>query len=227
LGYRREEFAGYGIPIENRGGRANEALQIIRRLWQGETVTYTGRHFQIEKAHLSPLPIQKPNPAIWVGGYTSSAYRRAARYGDGMVPAGNLEQAYDAYVRELSAAGRDTSRPRIAATAGGAMFFAVSNDPERTWHQMAPHVAYHINMYASWSGTTQGYPRIDNPAMLKDYPGFLTVVTPEEAVSRIKAATAKVPIERWYTMVRPPGYPIEKARENLELFAARVIPQFR
>ena len=227
LGYRREEFAGYGIAMETRGARADEALQIIRRLWQGETVTFRGRHFQIEKARLSPLPLQKPNPPIWVGGYTSSAYKRAARYGDGMVPAGNLEQACDAYLRELRALGKDAARPRIAAAAGGAMFFAVSNHPEKTWREMAPHVAYHINMYASWSGTTQSYPRIDDPAALKSYPGFFTVITPDEAVSRIKAAAKKVPVERWYTMVRPPGYPLEKARQNLELFATHVIPYFR
>jgi probable F420-dependent oxidoreductase len=227
LGYRREEFAGYGIPIEGRGARADEALQIIRRLWQGESVTFRGRHFQIENARLSPLPLQKPNPPIWVGGYTPAAYRRAARYGDGMVPAGDLETASAAYRRELKAAGKNDSHPRIASTAGGAMFFAVSNDPEKTWREMAPHVAYHINMYASWSGTTQSYPRIDDPATLKAFPGFLTVVTPQEAVVRIKAACAKVPIERWYTMVRPPGYPLEKARQNLELFATQVIPHFR
>jgi probable F420-dependent oxidoreductase len=227
LGYRREEFAGYGIPIESRAARAEEALQIVRRLWQDETVSFNGRHFQIENARLSPLPLQKPNPTIWVGGYTRSAYRRAARYGDGLVPAGNLEQARDAYVEELRAAGKDASRPRLAATVGGAMFFAVSNDPEKTWREMAPHVAYHINMYASWSGTTQSYPRIDDLGQLKQYPGFLTVVTPEEAIMRIKAATAYVPLERWYTMVRPPGYPLDKARENLELFASRVIPHLR
>jgi probable F420-dependent oxidoreductase len=227
LGYRPEEYAGYGIPIASRGSRADEALQIIRHLWQGETVTFRGRHFQIENARLSPRPLQRPNPPIWIGGYTPSAYRRAARYGDGMVPAGNLEQAYEAYLHELRAAGKDVSHPRIASTAGGAMFFAVSNDPEKTWREMAPHVAYHINMYASWSGTTQSYPRIDDPAGLMSYPGFFTVVTPQEAVSRIKQATEKVPIERWYTMVRPPGYSMEKARENLELFATEVIPHFR
>jgi alkanesulfonate monooxygenase SsuD/methylene tetrahydromethanopterin reductase-like flavin-dependent oxidoreductase (luciferase family) len=190
-------------------------------------VSFNGNHFQIEKARLSPLPLQKPNPTIWVGGVTRAAYRRAARYGDGLVPAGNLEQAYDAYIGELRAAGKDASRPRIASSAGGAMFFAVSNDPEKTWRELAPHVAYHINMYASWSGTTKSYPRIEDPSELKSYPGFFTVATPEEAIRRIETATAQVPIERWYTMVRPPGYPIDKAGENLELFATRVIPHFR
>ena len=44
VGYRVEEFAGLGIPREQRGGRANEGLAIIRRLWEGETVTFKGKY---------------------------------------------------------------------------------------------------------------------------------------------------------------------------------------
>jgi alkanesulfonate monooxygenase SsuD/methylene tetrahydromethanopterin reductase-like flavin-dependent oxidoreductase (luciferase family) len=46
LGYRPEEYAGYGLDIKSKGSRANEALEIIRRLWQGETVSFHGKHFQ-------------------------------------------------------------------------------------------------------------------------------------------------------------------------------------
>src|SRR6516164_407543 len=47
LGYRRVEYAGHGVEMQGKGTRANEALQIIKRLWQGETVSFHGRHFQI------------------------------------------------------------------------------------------------------------------------------------------------------------------------------------
>jgi alkanesulfonate monooxygenase SsuD/methylene tetrahydromethanopterin reductase-like flavin-dependent oxidoreductase (luciferase family) len=43
LGYRPQEYAGYGLDINRKGARANEALQIIRSLWQGETVTFHGK----------------------------------------------------------------------------------------------------------------------------------------------------------------------------------------
>src|SRR6202521_2013954 len=48
LGYRPEEYAGYGLDISRKGSRANEALQIIRALWQGETGTFHGKHFNGE-----------------------------------------------------------------------------------------------------------------------------------------------------------------------------------
>src|SRR5271163_153738 len=85
LGYRPEEYAGYGVDISRKGSRANEALQIIRALWQGETVSFHGKHFKVAGAKLSPRPVQQPNPPIWVGGFTRGAARRAARYGDGYI----------------------------------------------------------------------------------------------------------------------------------------------
>ena len=53
LGYRPEEYAGYGLDIKSKGSRANEALEIIRRLSQGKTVSFQGTHFNIDHAKLS------------------------------------------------------------------------------------------------------------------------------------------------------------------------------
>jgi alkanesulfonate monooxygenase SsuD/methylene tetrahydromethanopterin reductase-like flavin-dependent oxidoreductase (luciferase family) len=85
LGYRPAEYAGYGLEIKRKGARADEALEIICRLWQGETVSFQGQHFAIARATLSPRPVQRPHPPIWVGGFSTAAARRAARYGDGYI----------------------------------------------------------------------------------------------------------------------------------------------
>jgi alkanesulfonate monooxygenase SsuD/methylene tetrahydromethanopterin reductase-like flavin-dependent oxidoreductase (luciferase family) len=85
LGYRAGEFEGLGLKYKERAGRMNEALEIIRRLWEGETLTFHGKHFHVEGARVSPEPVQKPRPPIWVGGFAAGATRRAARYGDGYI----------------------------------------------------------------------------------------------------------------------------------------------
>src|ERR1700756_4301599 len=105
LGYRPEEFAGYGINLKTRASRANEALEIIRRLWQGEKVTFHGKHFNIDGAKLTPRPVQQPNPPIWVGGFTKAATRRAAKYGDGYIGPSN-KAVYEMYLHELRAVGK-------------------------------------------------------------------------------------------------------------------------
>ena len=227
IGYRPEEFAGLGIPRQQRGGRANEGLEIIRRLWEGETVTYHGKYFEIENARLSPEPVQQPRPPIWVGGFSEPAVKRAARYGDGYIGSGDMKALVQTYQAELRALGKEkeADHPKLA---GGFFWLLVANDPDKTWHDMAPHVLYQLQVYADWLGKAgeQLFPPPANKADLKAS-GMLQVVTADEAVQIIKGYVAEVPIQHFYTWTIPPGYPVTKMNEHLELFATKVIPHFR
>ena len=80
------EFAACGVPYQERGARANEAIEVIRRLWSEPSVTFQGRFTRFEDVRLEPRPIQQPGPPIWVGGRSEAALRRAARQGDGWLP---------------------------------------------------------------------------------------------------------------------------------------------
>jgi alkanesulfonate monooxygenase SsuD/methylene tetrahydromethanopterin reductase-like flavin-dependent oxidoreductase (luciferase family) len=224
LGYRPEEYAGYGLDIEKRGGRANEALQIIRRLWQGETVSFHGKHFNIDGARLTPRPVQQPNPPIWVGGFTKAATRRSAKYGDGYIGPSN-KAIYEMYLQELRAVGKNPASARVM---GGDLWLVVSEDPDRTFATFAPHLLYWFNSYAKWfEGTdTSPWPLINDAAELKSR-GLVNVITPDAAVTLIKGRLAEVPVEMFTMMLSPPGITLSKVEENLELFAKKVMPHFR
>jgi probable F420-dependent oxidoreductase len=225
VGYRVEEFLGLGIPRSQRGGRANEGLEIIRRLWEGETVTYKGKYFQIENARLTPGPVQQPRPPLWVGGFSPAAIKRAARLGDGYIGTGEMNAQYRQYLDELRAAGKDATHPHVA---GGHFWLIVAKDPEKSWHDIAPHVRYQINTYAEWleKAGQPLFPYMPDDAALKAS-GILNIVTPEKAVQMITDYVAAVPIQRYYTWTIPPGYPVEKMNEHLELMATKVMPHFR
>ncbi|HTT77467.1 MAG TPA: LLM class flavin-dependent oxidoreductase [Candidatus Binataceae bacterium] len=223
LGYRPEEYAGYGIDINRKGSRANEALQIIRRLWQGETVAFHGKHFNIEGAKLSPRPVQQPNPPIWVGGFSRAAARRAARYGDGYI--GPSSRAiYEMYLAELRAAGKDSTHARVM---GGGLWLIVTDDPDRTFAACAPHLLYWFNSYSKWfEGTdTSPWPHFENAEALLAS-GLANVVTPEAAVNLIKERIAEVPMEMHTMMLSPPGIDLKFVQTSLELFASKVMPHF-
>jgi alkanesulfonate monooxygenase SsuD/methylene tetrahydromethanopterin reductase-like flavin-dependent oxidoreductase (luciferase family) len=224
LGYRPQEYAGYGVDIKAKGARADEALQIIRRLWQGEKLTFKGKHFDIENAKLAPKPVQQPNPPIWVGGFKRIAARRAAKYGDGYIGPLNKEM-WDMYREELQKLGKDPSKAR---TTGGVPWLVVSNDPERTFALYAPGVMYWYNSYAKWfEGTdTNVWPRLESVEDLKRL-NMLTVVTPADAVKMIEGLIAEVPVETFGISIAPPGVPVSKVAEHLELFASKVIPRFK
>ena len=225
IGYRVEEFAGLGIDRKHRAGRANEGLEIIRRLWEGETVTFQGKHFHIEGAKLSPLPVQRPRPPLWVGGFAEPAMRRAAKYADGFIGTGPIAPLVAIYQDELRKLGKPADRPRVAA---GHFWLIVANDPEKTFHEIAPHVLYQINLYSEWL-TKAGqpiFPHLEDEKALRES-GFIQVLTPEDAVKEIERYVAEVPLERYYTWTVPPGYPVKKMNEHLELFARKVMPHFR
>jgi len=71
-----------GRSAKARGARANEALEIITRLWTEERVTFEGEHYQVRDATISPQPVQKPIP-LWIGGSSPAAIRRTVRFGSG------------------------------------------------------------------------------------------------------------------------------------------------
>ena len=90
IGYGDREFAAFGINPKHRPSRFEECLDILRRLWAGETVSHNGR-WQIENARISPTP---PTPVeVWIAASAAPAIERAARLGDGWLAAPGLSQA--------------------------------------------------------------------------------------------------------------------------------------
>lgn len=81
-----KEFEACGVPVKERGARANEALQVIKQLWTGKDVSFNGRFTKFSGVTLAPPPIQKPHPPIWVAGRKEPAMKRATLYADGWIP---------------------------------------------------------------------------------------------------------------------------------------------
>lgn len=70
-GWYEKEFHAYGLhfpPIAVRMRQLREAIQIIKKLWTEEKVSYAGEFYSVEEVVNMPRPIQKPHPPIWVGG---------------------------------------------------------------------------------------------------------------------------------------------------------------
>ena len=77
-----------GSDKQTRGSRMEEHLDIIKKLWTEESVTYEGRFTQIADYRQTPKPVQSPHPPIWIGGHSPAAISRAARHADGFIPVG-------------------------------------------------------------------------------------------------------------------------------------------
>jgi probable F420-dependent oxidoreductase len=113
VGWNHVEYEALGTEWKTRGARQAEQVDVLRRLWSEDLVTYNGRFHNLKDVNIVPPPIQRPIP-VWFGGSSDAVIKRAARLGDGWMPimAPNLEgeQKLAMLRRELKSHGRDPGK---------------------------------------------------------------------------------------------------------------------
>ena len=85
LGWNRVEYEALGQDFARRGRRADQQVELLRRLWTERSVTFDVADEHVIGAGLAPLPVQRPIP-IWFGAQSPAAYQRTGRLGDGWFP---------------------------------------------------------------------------------------------------------------------------------------------
>jgi probable F420-dependent oxidoreductase len=85
-GYLRPEFDALGAPFERRADAAEASIELMKRIWTGESVYAEGVGFKAEGVSGRPTPLQSPHPPIWSGGNSTRALRRAVALCDGWSP---------------------------------------------------------------------------------------------------------------------------------------------
>lgn len=110
LGWNKVEYQALGVKYGVRGRRIVEQIELMRRLWTEDAVTFQGDFHTVTGAGLNPRPVQQPIP-IWYGGESPVAYRRAGRLADGWIPDNMLPgAALDAAKAVVEEAARDAGR---------------------------------------------------------------------------------------------------------------------
>jgi alkanesulfonate monooxygenase SsuD/methylene tetrahydromethanopterin reductase-like flavin-dependent oxidoreductase (luciferase family) len=146
LGYKLEEFEAFGISRKSRARRMDEGIEVIKRAWSEGPASFEGRHYNFRDISVTPKPVQKPRPQIWLAGRAEPSVRRAARVGDGLIAVGGPD-LYDMYRAARSEYGQEG--PANICT------FAWSypaDDPGAAWEECGPYATYRARNYAEWYG---------------------------------------------------------------------------
>lgn len=112
VGWNHVEYEALGTEWKTRGARQAEQIEVMRKLWTEELVSFEGRFHRLEAVTMLPPPVQRPIP-VWFGGSSDAAVKRAARIGDGYMPIMTPEAAEPklAMLREhLKTFGRDPAK---------------------------------------------------------------------------------------------------------------------
>lgn len=109
-GWNQPEATSLGTDFRTRGKRMEEQLELLQELWSKPLVNFKGEFHQVQNAGLNPLP--NPVPQLWVGGVADAVLRRAAKHGQGWMPAtlpaGKEQETIDKLMTYLSEAGKDS-----------------------------------------------------------------------------------------------------------------------
>ena len=105
-----QEFTACGVSFNHRLSIFEETLTLMRRLWMEPSMTYTGRHFQLQDVSLGLRPIQPAGIPIWIAGSVDNAQRRVLRLGDGWFPNPRSPEVFAAQWQRLQVLAQEMGR---------------------------------------------------------------------------------------------------------------------
>jgi probable F420-dependent oxidoreductase len=119
IGWSKDEFEASGIPYKDRGTRADEYLQVLKKIWTDDVVEFKGRFYNIPASKIGPKPVQKPHPPILLGGFSPKTFSRIVNYANGWIgvagfgPLEQLEQVINGLKESARKADKDPSKVSI------------------------------------------------------------------------------------------------------------------
>jgi probable F420-dependent oxidoreductase len=119
IGWSKDEYDVAGIPFRQKGARADEYIQVLKRIWTDEVVEFKGQFYNIPASKIGPKPVQKPRPPILLGAYSPKAFTRIVNYADGWIPIAGFvpmeqqEQAINGLRESARKVNKDPSSIRI------------------------------------------------------------------------------------------------------------------
>jgi alkanesulfonate monooxygenase SsuD/methylene tetrahydromethanopterin reductase-like flavin-dependent oxidoreductase (luciferase family) len=227
-GYVPREFTGFNIPREERSRRLREGVEIVRRVFTEDNVTFEGKCYTVRDVTLYPKPVQRPHPPIWIGARSRPATERAGRNGYHLAGIG-AEQA-QIYREALRSAGHNPDNFNIAELC----FSYIASKKDKAWDECEFALHHMLSRYGQWISEANDVPGDENFAHVPPVGelrnstsvGFGAVVgTPDDLIAKVEQ------MEPYATHLALglalPGIEPKKIRASMKLVAEKVIPHFR
>lgn len=116
IGWSKDEYEVSGVPYKDKGTRADEFIQALKKIWTDEIVEFKGQFYNIPASKIGPKPLQKPHPPILLGGFSPKTYSRILNYANGWIgvagfgPLEQLEQVINGLKENARKLDKDPSK---------------------------------------------------------------------------------------------------------------------
>jgi alkanesulfonate monooxygenase SsuD/methylene tetrahydromethanopterin reductase-like flavin-dependent oxidoreductase (luciferase family) len=209
LGYRKPEYVAFGGDFKRRYSVYAQRITELRRLW--------GEEPGAERT-VTPPPVQNPVP-IWGGFQGPMGARLAGRLGLGLQSL--KPELLPIYQEGLVQGGHDRSIARMSQ----AVEFFVTDDPERAWSEIQPHVLYRWESYNRYmyEGTSLE-PSAGQYFDIAAAADKVILGTPEEIVEVIRRRVGDLPVTDLYAWSDYPGMADDLVDRHIQLTFEKVAP---
>lgn len=227
IGFRDEEFRGFGVRKSSRPALLEEGLDIIQASWAGGAVRHRGRHFDLDVQAVTPRPVQEPHPPVWLAARAEVPARRAGASGAHLHLLGG-RSIRQIYLDAAGGAGFTPSTRRVSVFKP----IYVAEDPETALARFRPQFEYFTTRHATWLAQNPDIPFDDtlkrtwgntaNPLSGMQY----LFGTPEDCLNELRQFYQRKSFTDLISPISPP-YSIDGILASISLFAERVMHPFK
>ncbi len=156
------DFRVAGVPIKERGARLNEGIEVLRKLWSGETVSHKGRFYDFEEVQMLPKPVSPGGPPIWCGGRSDAALHRAGALCDGYISYVVTPEMFADAMVKVARSYEESGREVAEYGSAHLLFARIENDYETAFEKANEHLSQRYAM--DFSAATKKYAALGRPA---------------------------------------------------------------
>jgi len=226
LGYQEGDFAAFGLRVSDRVSLFEEGIEILKRAWTEEKFSFAGKRYTLTNVMVTPKPVQKPRPPIWVAALSDEAMKRAGRVGDALLCdsfqlPGRLKRRVDLYRATAESRG---NVHRVVMFREG--FVAPTREQAiRDYEEGLLSTHRYYWRHGSYYQDVKREEDLDWKRISLDR---LILGSPADCIEKIRMWNREVGADYFLVRFRhPAGPPHAKVLEALQLFGEEVIPKFR
>jgi len=229
-GYSYHEWNALCMDRSTRGERMREGIDIVKKLFTEERVTYEGKYTRIKDMTLSPRPVQDPYPPIWVGARGPKAIRNAAKLGYHLMATLGPDPA-PLYRETLAAEGHDPDAFNVAQL----RMVYVAPTREQAWDECEDHLWHLLTFYKDILAEAKDAAGDDAPLPAENARGLrdsplaqdLFIGSPDDVGKQLEQFCTDYYCTDFIMDMQLPGLDPAKANRSMELFARELMPNFR
>lgn len=228
LGYRDVEYAAFGVPDGTRVKRFEANLDIITRLWAGESVSADLPWCQLDDVSLTTVPVQRPRPPLWFAANNDKAVARAARLGDTWMINPHARTETIGRQIELFHAERERSgQPPVTELPAAKEVFCAETR-EKAIEMARPYLDAKYQHYEKWgqAKALPGNETFDIPFEELEQDRFI-IGTPDDCLAQLLPWRDELGVNHFIFRTYWSGMPVESGLHSMEMLTRHVLPVLR